>query len=127
MEDSSNGRILKVLIADDLPSIRQALSTMFALIGGLEVVGEAANGEEAVRLTKALRPDVVVMDLEMPVLGGFEATRRIKEIYPDCRVVVLTIHEGEEERRMAYGAGVDTFVIKGAPMEELIARIRGDS
>jgi len=115
-----------VLIADDLPSIRQALSTMFALIGGLEVVGEAADGEEAVRLTKRLRPNVVVMDLEMPVLSGLEAARRIKESCPDCRVVVLTIHEGEEERRMACLAGVDAFIIKGAPVEELVAGIRGD-
>ena len=99
---------------------------MFALIGGLEVVGEAANGEEAVRLTRALSPDVVVMDLEMPVLSGFEAARRIKETCPDCRVVVLTIHEGEEERRMADLAGVDAFVTKGAPIEELMAGIRGD-
>ena len=67
------------------------------------------------------------MDLEMPVLSGFEATRCIKEFCPDCRVVALTIHEGKEERRMADLAGMDAFVTKGAPIEELIARIRGDS
>ena len=126
MEEPGQGRALKVLIADDLASIREALKTMFALIGGLEVVGEAANGEEAIRLTRALSPDVVVMDLEMPVLSGLEAARRIKESCPDCRVVVLTIHEDEEERRMAGLAGVDAFVTKGAPIEELLAGIRGD-
>ena len=66
------------------------------------------------------------MDLEMPVLNGFQATRRIKTLYPSCRVVALTIHDSKEERRKAFAAGVDVFVVKGAPVEELIAGIRGD-
>lgn len=117
---------LKVLIADDFPSTRQGLRMLLSLIGGLEVVGEAANGEEAVQLTKTLSPNVVLMDLEMPVLDGFEAARRIKALYPGCRVVALTMHGGEEERRKADLAGMDAFLVKGASVKELIAGIRGN-
>jgi DNA-binding NarL/FixJ family response regulator len=123
---NNNHKTLKILIADDVPSIRKDLRTLLTLVGGLEIVGEAINGEEAVRLAGILNPNVVLMDLEMPVLDGFEATRRIKELYPKCRVVALTIHGGEEEKSMAYLAGVDVFVVKGAPVKELIAGIRGE-
>ena len=121
-----NNKALKVLIVDDVPSIRKDLRTLLILVGGLEVVGEAANGDEAVRLARDLNPNVVLMDLEMPVLNGFQATGRIKKLYPNCRVVALTIHDSKEERRKAFAAGVDVFVVKGAPVEELIAGIRGD-
>jgi len=123
---NNNNKTLKILIADDVPSIRKGLRTLLTLVGGLEIVGEAINGEEAVRLVGILNPNVVLMDLEMPVLDGFEATRRIKELYPKCWVVALTIHGGEVERRRAYLAGVDVFVVKGAPMKELMAGIRGE-
>ena len=121
-----NNKALKVLIVDDVPSIRKDLRTLLILVGGLEVVGEAANGDEAVRLARTLNPNVVLMDLEMPLLNGFQATGRIKKLYPNCRVVALTIHDSKEERRKAFAAGVDVFVVKGAPVEELIASIRGD-
>lgn len=123
---NDNNKTLKILIADDVPSIRKDLRTLLSLVGGLEIVGEAVNGEEAVRLAGTLNPNVVLMDLEMPVLDGFEATHRIKELYPKCRVVALTIHGGEVERRKAHLAGVDVFVVKGAPVKELMAGIRGE-
>jgi two-component system invasion response regulator UvrY len=83
-------------------------------------VGEAGNGQEAVQQAASLQPDVVLMDLEMPVMGGYEATRQIKACSPDCRVIALTIHSDETVRQQASQAGVDDFIVKGAPMDSLI-------
>jgi DNA-binding NarL/FixJ family response regulator len=82
----------RVLIVDDNAQVRRELHTMLALAGEIDVVGEAADGQEALRQVKALQLDVVVMDMEMPVMDGYEATRQIKAISPDCRVVALTVH-----------------------------------
>ncbi len=117
-------RALRVLIVDDVPQVRQELRGLLQLTGELEVVGEAANGLEAISQAEALRPDVVVMDLEMPVMDGYEATRQIKTRRPACRVVALTIHGGETERQRAFQAGADSFVVKGAPLETLMEAIR---
>jgi len=125
MNKTASERALTIAIADDIPSVRQNLRTLLTLLGGLEVVGEATNGEEAVHLAEVLSPDVMVMDLEMPIVDGIAATRRIKAILPECRVVVLTIHEGDDERRRARLAGADAFVAKGAPVRELVEAIRG--
>lgn len=122
-----NCRALRVLIVDDVPQVRQELRGLLQLTGELNVVGEAANGWEAVTQAESLRPDVVVIDLEMPVLDGYEATRRIKALYSTCRVIALTIHAGEVERRKAFQAGADVFVVKGAPLETLVEAIHNAS
>jgi DNA-binding NarL/FixJ family response regulator len=114
---------VRVLIVDDVLQVRQELRGLLSLAGELEVVGEAANGLEAISQAEALRPDVVVMDLEMPVLDGYEATRRIKAVCPACRVVALTIHAGEAERQKALQAGMADVVVKGAPLEVLLRAI----
>lgn len=118
---------VRVIIVDDVPEVRQELRTLLALSGGLEIVGEAADGLQAYRLCKTLRPDVVLMDLEMPLLDGFEATRLIKSGSPRCRVIALTIHSSDDERRQAFESGVDSFIVKGAALGELTAAIIGDS
>ena len=82
---------LWVLIVDDSPNVRQELRTLLPLCGFIEIVGEAADGLEAIRLAEALRPHVILIDLEMPVLSGYDATREIKARWPCCRVVALTI------------------------------------
>ena len=115
---------VKILIADDLARVRQDLRTVLQLTEDLEVVGEAANGLEAVQLAEELRPDVVLMDLEMPGLDGFEAARQIKDRHLAQRVVVLTIHGHNEARERAARVGVDAFVEKGAGVETLLATIR---
>ncbi len=116
---------LRLLIVDDVAQVRQDLRTALALAGGIDVVGEAADGLEAVELAARLRPDVVLMDLAMPVMDGCEAARRIKEARPSCRVVVLTVHGDEEIRQRAFRAGTDDFVVKGAALETLVRAVSG--
>ena len=118
-----NCRALRVLIVDDVPQVRQELRGLLQLTSELEVVGEAANGLEAISQAEALRPDVVVMDLEMPVMDGYEAARQIKTRRLACRVVALTIHAGEAERQQALQAGMADVVVKGAPLEVLLRAI----
>lgn len=112
-----------MLIVDDNPRVRQELRTLLPLAGDIEVVGEAADGREAVRLAQALLPEVVLMDLEMPILNGYEATRQIKLAAPACRVVALTVHGYEAPRQKAMQAGVDAFLVKGATLENLVRAI----
>jgi DNA-binding NarL/FixJ family response regulator len=115
----------KVLIADDRPRSRSGLRAVLALRPEIEIVGEAADGQEGVRLMAECRPDVVLMDARMPVLDGVEATRLIKEEWPRVRVVVLTIHASY--RADALAAGADAFLIKGCPARELLAAVTGQS
>jgi DNA-binding NarL/FixJ family response regulator len=116
---------IRVLIADDASRVREDLRTLLTLSGNIDVVGEARDGAEAVRQVETLRPEIVLLDLEMPVLDGIEAARRIKTAQPSCRVIVLTIHGGQAERQRAFSAGADYFQEKGAPLETLLAAIYG--
>ncbi len=118
---------IRVLIVDDFTRVRQELRILLTLAGCIEVVGEASDGSEAARLAEALNPDVVLMDLEMPVTDGFESTSQIKGRLPACRVVALTVHGGDAERQKAFAVGFDGFVVKGAPLGVLLEAIRGAS
>ena len=116
---------IRVLIVDDMAQVRRDLCTVLPLAGQaagleIEVVGEAGNGQEAIQQAAALRPDVVLMDLEMPIMSGYEATRQIKAGSPGCRVIALTIHGDETVQQKAIQAGVDDFVVKGAPIASVI-------
>jgi DNA-binding NarL/FixJ family response regulator len=116
------GRI-RVLIADDKPQVRQELSLVLQLTGELEVVGEAANGLEAISQAEALRPDAVVMDLEMPVLDGFAATRQIKERGLAGNVVILSVHADSDNLQRARQAGADVFIDKASRFTTLMSAI----
>lgn len=122
-------KAIRVLIVDDMPGVRQDLRTVLTLAGDadqehrLEIVGEAANGLEAIRQVEALQPEVVLMDLEMPALNGYEAARRIKMCCPACRIIALTVHDYEAARQKAFQAGVEAFIVKGAPLETLLQAI----
>jgi DNA-binding NarL/FixJ family response regulator len=113
----------RVLIVDDSPQVRQELRTLLPLAGDIVIVGEAGDGLEAVRLVQMLQPEVVLMDLEMPVLDGYEATRQIKASSPSCRVVALTVHGYEGARQKANHSGVDVFLVKGVSVETLVQAI----
>ncbi len=111
---------IRVLIVDDVPQVRCELGTLLPLVGNFQIVGEAANGAEAIEQAAALQPDVVLMDLEMPIVDGCEATRQIKARQPTGRVIALTIHADAATQQSAYQAGADGFVEKGAPLNVLI-------
>ncbi|MBM3124089.1 MAG: response regulator transcription factor [Chloroflexi bacterium] len=110
----------RVLIVDDKEQVRRDLRAALTLSGGLEVVGEATDGKEAVSLAESLAPDVILMDLEMPVMDGYESTRMIKASRPSCKVIALTVHDYEAARAKAHQAGVDAFIVKGVPVEKII-------
>lgn len=111
-----------VLVADDHRQFRRALVALLEL-DGFEVVGQAADGADAVALAKQLRPDVVVIDLKMPVLNGLDATRLVRDALPSTPVVVLTAFTGDELERAAMAAGATAFVAKDANLEELRAAL----
>jgi len=113
----------RVLIVDDVDQVRYDLGIALALSGELDIVGEAADGLEAVRLAERLSPDVVLMDLEMPLMDGYEATKWIKARCPFCKVVALTVHGYDEAREKACQCGIDAFLLKGAPIQEIVQTI----
>ncbi|NOH01965.1 MAG: response regulator transcription factor [Chloroflexi bacterium] len=113
---------IRVLLVDDVEQVRRDLGTALTLSGEVEIVSEAANGLEAIRLTQALQPDVVLMDLEMPVMDGYEAARQIKTHCP-CKVIALTVHDYESARDKAKRSGVDAFIVKGAPVQSIVQTI----
>ena len=87
---------IRVLVVDDHTIVRDGICALLALAGDMEVVGEAANGSEALKMAKELEPDVVLMDIAMPIMGGLEATRRIRKEFPKIRVLVLTQYDEKE-------------------------------
>jgi len=115
-------RHIRVVIADDQPRCRDGLRALLATWPEVEVVGEAADGQEAVRLVEKCRPDVVLMDARMPEMDGLEATRRIKERWPEIRVIVLTMYASY--RADALAAGADAFLLKSDGFERLMAAIK---
>jgi DNA-binding NarL/FixJ family response regulator len=115
---------VRLLIADDHPIVRAGFEGMLAEMPDLEVVGEAENGEEAVRLAQRLRPDVVLMDLRMPVVDGVEATSRIKAQDPGANVLVLTTYDSDADILRAIEAGATGYLLKDTPREDLFRAIR---
>jgi DNA-binding NarL/FixJ family response regulator len=111
----------KVLIADDNDRARVGLRALLALRPEIEIVGEAADGEEAVQRVRDGRPDVVLMDARMPQMDGLEATRQIKGHWPQVRIVVVSMYASH--RAEALAAGADAFLVKGCPAGELLDAI----
>lgn len=114
----------RLLIVDDVPQVRSELCTLLSLVDDIEIVGEAANGLEAVAQVAILQPDVVLMDLEMPLMNGYEAAGKIKLQFPTCRVIVLTVNDYAEAIERAYQCGADAFIIKGSPLMNLVQEIQ---
>jgi len=115
---------IKILLVDDQPLFREGLRTLLSVQPDFEVVGEAGNGEEAISLAHKLLPSVVLMDLQMPVLDGVAATRRLHRELPDCRVIVLTTFDDDEMVFDGLRAGAIGYLLKDAPSEKLGEAIR---
>ena len=115
---------IRILLADDHPVVRDGLAAMLATQPDFAVVGEAGTGAEAVDQGVRLRPDIVLMDLEMPVLDGIEAIRRLRATDPSIHVVVLTAFDTDERILGALQAGAQGYLLKGAPRAEIFAAIR---
>lgn len=120
----ARGATARVLVADDHDVVRRGLCLVLGTQPDLEVVGEAADGQEALEQARRLRPDVVLMDVTMPVMDGLEATRQLKAEMPHVCVLVVTSHENPEYLLEAIEAGAAGYVLKGAPVSRLIGSIR---
>ncbi|HJX86860.1 MAG TPA: response regulator transcription factor [Gemmatimonadales bacterium] len=123
-EPYSSADPIRVLIADDHPAVRAGLAAVVLAEADLAVAAHAENGEQAVALYREHRPQVVLMDLRMPVLGGVEGTRRIVAEFPDARVLALTTYQGDADVRRALDAGARGYLLKHMLMTEVIAAIR---
>lgn len=121
---SASGKI-RLLFADDHDVMRQGLINLVSGQTDIQVVGEAANGREAIELAKSLRPDVVVMDVSMPEMDGIEATRLIKAELPEIRVVGLSMYEDKQMAESMSEAGAEAFVSKSSPLQILLKAIYG--
>lgn len=115
---------IRLLIAEDETVVRYALAQLLAAEDGIQVVGEAADGAEAVSLARQRQPDVVLMDLQMPKMDGIAATRKIKEETPECAIVVLTIYSDDDKVFDAIKAGASGYVLKDSPAEQTVEAIR---
>ena len=118
---------MRILIADDHGVMRAGLRALLEDERAIEVVGEAANGEDALHLAGELLPDIVLLDIGMPGIDGIETTRRLKKISPQIQVLILTVYEEESLLREAIKAGASGYIIKRAAEEELIAAIKAVS
>lgn len=122
---------IRVLLADDQALFREGLETLLSVHKDIQVIGQAVNGQEAVDLALKLRPDVILMDMQMPILNGVGATRRLKQVLPACRVIVLTTFDDKETIFDALRAGAVGYLLKDVGSGQLADSIRstahGDS
>jgi DNA-binding NarL/FixJ family response regulator len=116
---------IRILIVDDQTLFREGLHTLLSVQTDLQVVGEARHGEEALRLAAVLNPDIILMDLHMPILDGVAATRRLKSTHPAIKVLVLTTFDDDEDVFEGLRAGAVGYLLKDVPSEQLVEAIRG--
>ncbi|MEU7294466.1 response regulator transcription factor [Streptomyces exfoliatus] len=121
---AEGNRVVRVVVADDQAAVREGIVMLLGLLPGVEVVGAARDGEEAVALTVELAPDVVLMDLRMPRCDGVEATRRIRERHPGTEVVVLTTYADDDSLFPALRAGARGYLTKDAGGEEIVRALQ---
>jgi len=115
---------IRVLVADDHPVVCQGLTAIISTQADMKVVAQAADGREALALFRKHRPDVTLMDLRMPEMGGVEAIRAIRELFPHSGFIVLTTYQGDEDIHRALKAGAQAYLLKGMPHGELLNAIR---
>ena len=117
-------RTIRLLLVDDRPDVRKGLRIWLALDPNMEVVGEASDGAEAISLARTLRPDVILMDVEMPGMDGISATAALRSAAPQSAVVILTLYDDATTRTLAREAGAAAFVAKHQMEETLLAEVR---
>ena len=117
-------QVRRVLIVDDDMRLRRFVKELFSPEEDLHIIGEAADGQEALRKAKELTPDLVLMDITMPRMNGLDVTRRLKTIMPELTIIILTVHDLGEYREAAMASGASPYVLKKTMMEELIPAIR---
>ncbi len=115
---------IRIVVADDHPVVRGGLVSLLRTIPGLDVVGEAADGQAAVRLTHEHRPDVVLMDVRMPGMDGVEATRRIREQTPESRVLILTMYDDDATVFTAMKAGAQGYLLKESEQDDIVRAVQ---
>lgn len=115
---------IRVLVVDDHTIVRDGICSLLALVSDIEIVGEASNGKEALRKVRQLAPDVVLMDIAMPIINGLEATRSIRKEFPNTKVLVLTQYDDREQIFSMIEAGARGFITKFAASSELVLGIR---
>ena len=120
----STSEVIQVMIVDDHGMVRRGLSTILKVKADLELVGEASNGQEALEICEQIQPHVILMDLVMPEMGGVEATRLIRERWPQVQVIALTSFQEKELVREALQAGAISYLLKNVSAEDLAAAIR---
>ena len=118
-----SGRKLRLLLVDDHALVREGIRSSLVHFSSIQPVGEAANGKEALRKCKELRPDVVLMDLNMPEMNGLEATALIREKFPETKIIALTVHDNKEYIFKILRAGAHGYVLKDTSPEELVRAI----
>jgi two-component system, NarL family, response regulator LiaR len=123
-EDQANPQVISIMLADDHPFIRQALKILMESEPDMKIIAEASNGQEAVEFATKLRPNVVIMDIGMPVMNGLEATRQIKEKCPDVAILVLTVFTDNQHVLGILNAGAAGYLTKEVFGEEVIRAIR---
>ena len=116
--------MIKVLLADDQTLIRQGIRLLLEIETDIQVVGQAANGREALEQVESLRPDVVLMDVRMPEMDGVAATREIGKLFPDVKVIILTTFEDDETVFEGLKAGARGYLLKDISSEEMAAAVR---
>ena len=113
----------KILIVDDFPIFREGLRALLSNASHLEVIGEADNGQAAIQLTNQLRPDLILMDLKMPIMNGTEAIRIIKQRHPEIKTIALTAYKTRDFVQATFAAGANGYVLKGDSSDFLLAAI----
>ena len=116
--------MIRILIVDDHHLVRVGTCRLLADVEGFEIIGEAASGEEAIDMVKDLKPDVALMDIQMPGIGGLEATRRCLRIDPELKIIVLTVHQGEPYPSKLMRAGAHGYLTKHANVDEMVLAIK---
>jgi two-component system NarL family response regulator len=115
---------IRILLIEDHQVVRQGLVALLSTTEGLEVVGSVGDGAEAIEVFRKTQPDVTLIDLQMPKMGGVETIRQLRKEYPQARFIVLTTFDGDEDIYRALQAGARAYLLKGMPLDELLSTIR---